>query len=139
MPKNTQLATSVINEQADVLGRKLDGGVVRIYSGTQPANANTALTSQVLLAEFVLPNPSAPAAVNGLLSLATIPSTIAVATGTARWFRCLTSGGAPVLDGSAGLATDNPNLSLPVVDFVSGSQVFIDAFAHTVARATNGY
>ena len=46
----------------------LDNGYLRIYDGTQPATANTAIGSQVLLAELRFNADAAPVAVNGVLT-----------------------------------------------------------------------
>lgn len=137
--KNTQLATALINAQADLVARALDDGYLRLYSGTQPANASTALSGQTLLSELRFADPCAPAASNGVLTFAAIDTAAALATGTATWFRCLAADGTTtVLDGSVGLTGDTPNLVLSDVALSSPGLVLIDAFTHTVAAATAG-
>ena len=84
-------------------------GYLRIYSGAQPADADTAIGAQVLLAELRFAADAFPAAVAGLLTANAITSdTSADATGTAAWARILKSDGTSVLfDGTVGTATSN--------------------------------
>lgn len=42
MAKNTQLSNAAVNAEADALSALLNTGYLRIYSGTQPATADTA-------------------------------------------------------------------------------------------------
>ena len=139
MSKNARLANAVVAAQADLLARALDNGYLRIYSGMQPAGADTAVTDQVLLVELRLGNPSAPASINGVLALETVDSVTTSGTGTATWFRCLSAdGSSPVLDGSVGLAAATPNLALATTDVMSGGLFVLDTYTHTVAKATPG-
>ena len=86
----------------------VDGGAgagkIRIYSGTQPAGPDTAITSQVLLAEFTAADPAFTAGATGVQTLDTTPAltTTGAAAGTASWFRVVDSTGAAVVDGSVG-------------------------------------
>jgi len=50
MAKNTQLAYATCNAQANTIGGLCNDGYIRIYDGSQPANADTAITTQNLLA-----------------------------------------------------------------------------------------
>lgn len=52
MALNTQLANATVNGQGDNMSDRLDNGYLRIYDGTQPTNADTAIGAQVLLAEL---------------------------------------------------------------------------------------
>ncbi|MES2635837.1 MAG: hypothetical protein V4605_04910 [Pseudomonadota bacterium] len=138
MPLNTQLANATVNGQADNLSARLNSGFLRIYDGTQATNADTALGAQVLLAELTFNATAAPAAVNGLLTFNAItadPS--ANATGTATWYRALSSNGTTVvMDGSVGTATSN--LVLNSVSIVAGGNVAVSSFTHDVLNASSG-
>lgn len=137
--KNTQMALATINAQADLLARALDNGYMRIYAGAQPATADTAVTSQTLLAELRFAATSAPAAVNGVLTFAALVAAVAAASGTAAWFRCLAADGStPVLDGSVGLAGDDPNLVLNSVTIAAGGSVAVTSYTHALPRALSG-
>jgi hypothetical protein len=123
------LADQAANAAADAVCALLDGGSLRIYDGTQPATANTAVGSQVKLAELAFDTPAFDPAVAGVATANAITSANALATGTATWFRAVTSGGATVFDGSVG--TSGANLNLNIVAIVSGSSVGIAGFTYT--------
>lgn len=140
MAKNTQLANEAVNTQADALARLLDNGYLRIYSGTQPATADTALSGNTLLAELRLAATSAPAASAGVLTFAAITPDAAAATGTATFFRALkANGSSAVLDGTVGATGSTSNLELSTASIVAAVQVSVTSFTHTVAKSTPGY
>lgn len=138
MALNTQLTYATVNGQADYLSDQLDNGYLRIYDGTQPANADTAITTQTLLAELRFNATASPAASNGVITMNSITAdSSANATGTASWFRALKSDGTTVvLDGSVG--TSGANLNLNTTSIVSGANVSVTSFTHTIPRATSG-
>jgi hypothetical protein len=138
MPLNTQLANATVNGQADNLATRLNNGFLRIYDGTQPANADTAVSTQVLLAELRFNTTAAPAASAGVLTFnALTADSSANATGTASWYRALQSDGSTVvMDGTVGTATSNLILNSAAIQ--SGAQVSVSSFTHTVQKATTG-
>jgi hypothetical protein len=99
----TNIANAAANAEADALARQLDTGYLRIYSGVQPATADTALSGNTLLAELRYSATSAPAASAGVLTFNAITGdSSADATGTATFFRALQSNGTSVvMDGVA--------------------------------------
>lgn len=109
MALNPKYANETVNAEADALARKLDNGYLRIYDGSQPANADASIGGATLLAELRFNATSAPAAVAGLLTFNPFtndPS--ANATGTAAWARALKADGtSPVMDGTVGTATSD--------------------------------
>lgn len=138
MPLNTQLANVTVNGQADNLSARLNGGLLRIYDGVQPATADTALGTQVLLAELTFNATAAPAAVGGLLTFNAITADASAnATGTATWFRATnTAGTVVVMDGSVGTATSN--LILNSVSIVLGGNVAVSSFTLDALNASTG-
>lgn len=138
MALDTQLANAVVNAQADALATQLNNGYLRIYSGTKPATADTALSGQTLLAELRFNATAAPAASAGVLTFNAITQdSSADATGTASFFRALQSNGTSVvMDGTVG--TSGANLNLGTVSIVAGAIVSVTSFTHTVAKATAG-
>lgn len=98
-----QLATATVNAMADAVDALINAsgaGTIKVYSGTQPVNANTAITG-TLLATFTLDNPAFGAASAGVITLSGTPlSTTGVAAGTASHFRCASGTPATVFDGS---------------------------------------
>lgn len=93
---------------------------IKIYNGTRPATGGTATT---LLATVTCNATFAPAASSGTLTLNSITSGTAVATGTATWFRLATSGGTFVMDGDVG--TSGADLNLNTTSIVSGATVSV--------------
>lgn len=140
MAKNTQLAAGIINAQADLVARALDDGYLRIYSGGQPATADTAVTDQVLLAELRFATVSAPAASGGVLTFAALAPATAVASGTAAWFRCLSADGTTVVfDGTVGGSGDGANLTLNTTTITLGGLIGVSSADYTVAASSPGY
>jgi hypothetical protein len=134
MPSNLKYANSAVNVKCDAMTALLDNGYLRIYDGSQPATANTAISGQVLLAELRYDNPAFGAAVAGVaVSNSLISDNNANNTGTATWFRALQSDGTtPVMDGSVGLS--DADLVLDNVDIVAGAQVGVASHTHTEVK-----
>jgi hypothetical protein len=141
MALNTQLANATVNGQGDNLSARLNSGFLRIYDGTQPATADTAVSTQVLLAELTFSATAAPATSNGLITFNAITSdSSANATGTPTWFRAVASNGTTVvMDGSAGASGCNLNLSgLTGGQIIIGGTVAVSSFTHDVLNASAG-
>lgn len=133
MANNPKISSTAVNAQADALSDLLDNGYLRIYDGTQPANANTAVTTQVLLAELRFNATAAPAASGGTLTMNAITQdSSANNTGTATWFRALKSDGSTVVfDGSVG--TSGCDINLGSTSITSGSSVGVTSMTFTVS------
>jgi hypothetical protein len=99
------VAAASVNAMVDALKVLCNGGTIKIYSGTQPATADTAVPGgAVLLATCTFSATAFGSSTAGVVTANAIASdTDADATGTASWFRALTSGGAKVFDGSVGV------------------------------------
>lgn len=110
----------------------LNSGFLRIYDGTQPTDADTALGAQVLLAELALSATAFAAASSGSKSANAITDdTTANATGTATWGTLATSGSVRVIDFSVG--TSGANLNLNAVAIAAGARVSVTSFTITQA------
>lgn len=141
MALNTQLANATVNGQGDNLSARLNSGFLRIYDGTQPATADTAVSTQVLLAELTFSATAAPATSNGLITFnALTADSSANATGTPTWFRAVQSNGTTVvMDGTAGASGCNLNLSgLTGGQIIIGGTVAVSSFTHDVLNASAG-
>jgi len=136
MAMNTQLADATVNAQANTLAALLNTGYLRIYSGTQPATADTALAGNTLLAELRFNATAAPNAVSGLLTFNAITAdSSAKATGTATFFRAFKSDGATVvLDGSVG--TSAANMIIASTSISTGQTVSCSSFTHDVLNSS---
>jgi hypothetical protein len=100
-----------------------------IYNGTQPANANTAITTQVILVSMPIAGVFGTD-VNGTLTLSAVTPTNATGTGTATFFRIFKADNSVIMDGSVGLS--GADLILNAVDIVAGQSV--DITAGTIIR-----
>ena len=134
MANNLKLSNEAVNAEADALSVLLDNGYLRIYDGTQPTNADTAIGAQVLLAELRFNADAAPSASNGVLTFNAITQdSSADATGTASWFRALKSDGSTVIfDGAVG--TSGCDLNIATTAIVAGAIVGVTSFVYTVNK-----
>lgn len=134
MALNPKYSNTMVNAQADAVGSALDNGYIRIYDGSQPATADTAIGAQVLLAELRFGADAFGAAVAGVITANAITDdSSANATGTATWARILASNGTTVwFDGSVGTATANVILNSTAIS--SGAAVSISALTFTVSK-----
>ena len=133
MANNLQESTESVNAACNAIVDLADTGYVRIYDGSQPANANTAVSTQTLLAELRFGATAFGAASAGTATANAITAdSSANATGTASWFRVLKSDGTSVLwDGTVGLDSGTFDLELNTVSIVSGATVTITAMTFT--------
>ena len=100
-----------------------------LYSGSQPANANTAITTQVLLVSMQIAGVFGTDT-NGTLTLGAVTETNASASGTASFFRIIKADNSVIMDGSVGLS--GADLILNTVDIAAGQSV--DITAGTIIR-----
>lgn len=120
------------NAQLDAITTQVGAsGLLRIYSGTRPATGGTETT---VLAELTCNATFAPAASGGVLTLNAITAdSSANATGTATWFRILTSGAVAKIDGDVG--TSGSDLNLNSTSITSGGTVSVTSFTITAGNA----
>ena len=134
MANNLKLSDVAVNAEADALSVLLDNGYLRIYDGTQPANADTAISTQTLLAELRFNADAAPSAVAGVLTFNAITQdSNANNTGTASWFRALKSDGFTVMfDGTVG--TSGSDINIATTAIVAGAIVGVTSAVYTVSK-----
>lgn len=121
-------ATTLRNTMLDAITTAAgNAALLRIYDGSRPATGGTATT---LLAELTCGTPFAAGASSGVLTLGSITQDASAnASGTATWFRIVTSGGTFVLDGNVG--TSGSDLNLTTTSIVSGQPVSVTSFTIT--------
>lgn len=127
--------TSLRNSKLDQITSAVGGsGKFRFYNGTPPADANTALSGNTLLAELTLNATYAPSANSGVLTLNAITSTTnAAATGTASFWRHYDSAGTTCyIQGTAG--TSGTDVTMNTTSIVSGSTVSCSSFTITAGN-----
>lgn len=119
------------NAQLDAITTAVGtSGKIRIYSGTRPATGGAETT---LLAELACSSTFAAAAAGGVLTANAITQdSSADATGTASWFRLMTSANAAVLDGN--VSTSGSDLNMNSTSITAGGIVAITSFAITAGN-----
>jgi hypothetical protein len=124
-------AVTMKNSRLDQITSAIStSGLLRIYDGSVPTNADTALGAQVLLAELALSSAFAPGASSGVLTASAITSdTSANATGTATFFRLVTSGGTSKVQGTVG--TSGQDLNLNTVSIAAAATVAVSSMVIT--------
>ena len=134
MAADTRITNAGASAMCDALVDQLDNGYLRIYDGTIPTNADTAVGAQVLLAELRFNATAFGAASNGVATAnAFTADASANATGTASWFRALASNGATVIcDGTVGTSGEDLNLNTTAI--VTGAAVNVTAMTITMPK-----
>lgn|SRR5574343_889750 len=134
---NTKLSNALANIQANATSDALTSGYIRIYNGTQPATADTAVTSQTLLAELRFGATAFGNAADGVITANAITrDDSAAAGGTATWCRILEDDGTTVaFDGDVGEVGSGANLELASTTIVAGAPVEVSTFTYTVTKS----
>lgn len=135
MALSPRLSNEAANAEANAVAALLNNGYLRIYSGAQPATGDTAITTQVLLAELRFNATAFGAAAAGVITAnAVTADSSANATGTAAWFRSLKSDGtSPVYDGSVG--TSASDLIIPSTSITAGQVVSVNSGTLTFPKS----
>lgn len=133
MASNIKISTAARNAMGDALITAIGTSAkIRIYDGSQPAGPGTAISTQNLLAELT-GNASAFAAAtsSGVITANAITQDSgADATGTATWYRILTSGSTAVWDGTVG--TSGADLNLNTTSIVLAGPVSVSSMTITM-------
>lgn len=137
----THLTNAVAKAMADAFTTALDAGtagIITIYTGTIPTDADTAIGAQTLLGTLTFSATSFGAATDGnpggLITANSITSdSSADATGTAAWARILTqAGGTTICDVNVG--TSATTMVFNTVSFTSGSTISCSSFTFTMGE-----
>ncbi len=127
MALNTHLSIASWNLALDSALNVLNGGFLQIYTGTQPATPDTALSGNTLLATLSLSGTAFSSASAGTKTANAIVSGTAVATGTATFARAFKSDDSTaVIDGSVG--TSGTDFILNDVNITTGGTVSITSW-----------
>lgn len=134
MAADPRLSNAAASAAADAVVDMIDAGAgagtIKLYSGTIPTNADTAVGAQTLLATLTFSDPAFGAASNGVATANAITSdTSADATGTATWARVETSAPATVMDLTVGTSGEDINLNTNSI--VAGATVAITSLTYT--------
>jgi hypothetical protein len=132
----TRIPNAVQDAAVNAIAARVDAGagpgVLRIYTGAQPADADDAPTG-TLLVSITLADPAFGASSAGVAQLAGTPrSGTAVASGTAGWFRIVDSNGVTVVDGSVTATGGGGDLELDNTNIATGQQVSVSALSLSI-------
>lgn len=130
-------AIAACNGIVDLLDGGSGAGKLRIYDGSRPADVDTAVVAQTLLAELTLSDPAFGNAADGTGKATATANSItddssANATGTASWFRAVDSDDNAIIDGNVG--TSDADLVLNSVSIVSGGTVSVTSWTFSVGE-----
>lgn len=127
---------TIADAVADLVDAGSGAGILRVYSGSQPASADLPFTG-TLLATFILNDPAFAAASAGSAALIVSPalSTTGVGAGDAGWCRLLTSAGATIMDGSVSAAGGGGNMIMSTVTISIGLTLTLTAGTITMPAA----
>ena len=124
-----------LDEITAIIDAGAGAGRIRIYDGSRPANADTAVGAQTLLAELTFSATSFPAASGtpgSMTANAITDDSAADATGTATWFRVVDDSTGVAMDGDVG--TSGSDLNLNSVAIAIGIRVSISSMVLTAGN-----
>jgi hypothetical protein len=131
MASNWKLAAALKNAKLNQYDTEIStSGLLRIYSGTQPTNPDTALSGNTMLASLALSSTAFAAASAGVITANSITTEASADnTGTATFFSLLTSGATRMADGSVG--TSSADLNLNTTSITAGAAVSVSSLTVT--------
>jgi len=111
-----------------------NSGILTFYSGTQPANADTALSGNVSLCSLTYGATAYGAASAGSATANAITAGVIGTSGTASFARIYESNGTTtILDCSVDITGNTPDITVPTTTFTSG--VTVTMSANTISLA----
>jgi len=121
---------AALNAVAARVDNGASNGTLKIYTGSQPANADTA-ASGTLLVTIALADPSFESPATGVMAMDADPDLTgtAVATGTAGWARVADSDSNSVYDGTVG--TSGVDFTINTTSIVTGQVITLATSALT--------
>jgi hypothetical protein len=134
----TAQRNGMCNQATTFLDAGSGDGLIKLYTGTQPVNANTALSGNTLLATFTLSKPSFGTPSAGVATLQGTPiATTGVAAGTATFFRASDSTGTAIcFDGTVTATGGGGALELNTTTISNGVAVSITSGSFTMPDGT---
>lgn len=131
MATTAQYTALVRNLRLDQTWDACNSGTIKIYSGTKPATADTALSGNTLLATLTFGATAFSAASAGVKTANAIANeSDAPATGTATFFRAF-NGATVIGQGDVGVTGSGSFIELPTVTINQHDQIQLTSFAVT--------
>lgn len=134
MALDPSLSTAAANAACDAVVDLIDAGtppgLLKVYGGSVPANANAALGGATLLATLTFSNPAFGAAAAGVATASAITSdTSADATATATFARITNAAGTVIIQMEVGTSGSDLNLSSTAI--TAGGTVAVSSLTYT--------
>ena len=128
------LAATPANSLATALNTATGtSAVLNIYSGTQPATADTALSGNSLRVAITMSASAFGTVSTNVVTASGLPlQANATASGTAAFARLVTSGGTVI--GDFAVATSGAEITINTVTITSGGPVQVTAFTITITK-----
>ena len=124
-----QLDTDIRNDLLDGIDSVFNSGTLKIYTTPQPADADTAIAAQTLLATIDIDADSFNAAAAGAKTKqGTWSELSAIATGTASWFRMANGADSRRIDGNITITAGGGVLELDSLSITAAQVVTITTF-----------
>lgn len=123
-----QLCDARALEALDAIANDANSGKLRLYSGSVPTNADTALGAQVLLAELTLNATAFGAAASRTLTANAITGANAAASGTCSFARVYQSNGTTIWSQITSVGTSGTEVVLTTTTITSGQPVSATSF-----------
>ena len=135
MASDVRFSTACLNAMLDTIKTTLGTSAeLRFYDGTKPANADTAITTQNLLAQLPLTTPDefGAAASRTITANSITTDTTANATGTASWASLVKSDGTRVVDLTVGVSADSADITVDNKNFQAGAAIAVTSLSITL-------
>jgi hypothetical protein len=131
------LSFTAANAELAGLAPLMNGGLIQVFSGPMPANANTPLSStNTLLVTFGLPSPAFGPPITATITAQPIPQATAVATALPSFARIYQNDGMTVvMDLTAGGPGSGAEVLLSAAAIIGGASVSCLAFTYTIASS----
>lgn len=131
MATNTHIAQVARNAALNAALALANGGSIAIYSGVQPANADTALSGNTLLVQLPMSATAFANASAGVATANAITTEQPSNAGTAAWFRIYKSDGTTaVCDGSVG--TSAADCIIGTTNIILGAFVSVSSCTYSL-------
>ena len=132
-----QFSTALRNNRADQITSTIgSAALLKIYDGTIPTNCAAALSGNNELVSETCGSPLAGSAASGVLTLNSITTAAATATGTATFFRIMNSSNTTChMQGTVTATGGGGDMTLNTTYLTSGGNVTVTSFAITEANA----
>ena len=141
---NTKISNAAAKAACDSVVDLIDGGAsagtLKIYDGSQPADVDTAVSTQTVLSEHTLNDPAFGDATDDSPGGKATANSVsddssANATGTASWFRVFDSDGNAIIDGDVTATGGGGDLELNSTSISAGATVSISSWTVTMPES----